>query len=37
LDNIARELGRRKPGQSAITTQRKENDENFEILSGIFE
>ena len=37
LDNIARELGRRKPGQSAITTQRKENDEDFEVLSGIFE
>lgn len=37
LDNIAFELGRRKPGQSAITTQRKENDEDFEVLSGIFE
>lgn len=30
------ELDRRKPGQSRITTQRKENDE-FEILSGVFE
>ncbi|MDD5770454.1 MAG: chorismate synthase [Candidatus Gracilibacteria bacterium] len=37
LENIAYELGRRKPGQSKITTQRKENDEDFEILSGIFE
>jgi chorismate synthase len=33
MNNIASELGRRKPGQSSITTQRKENDENFEILS----
>ena len=33
---IQSELDRRKPGQSAITTQRKEND-TFEILSGIFE
>ena len=33
---IQAELTRRKPGQSKITTQRKENDE-FEILSGIFE
>lgn len=30
------ELDRRKPGQSKITTQRKEADE-FEILSGVFE
>ena len=29
-------LDRRKPGQSAITTQRKESDE-VEILSGVFE
>ncbi|HLP52097.1 MAG TPA: chorismate synthase [Chitinophagales bacterium] len=36
LDFIQRELDRRKPGQSAITTQRKESD-TFEILSGIFE
>src|SRR5687767_3309025 len=33
---IQSELTRRKPGQSKITTQRKENDE-FEILSGVFE
>ncbi len=37
LANIAHELGRRKPWQSAITTARKENDENFEILSWVFE
>lgn len=30
------ELDRRKPGQSKITTQRKETDE-FEIVSGVFE
>ena len=33
---IQAELNRRKPGQSKITTQRKEND-TFEILSGVFE
>lgn len=33
---IQSELDRRKPGQSKITTQRKESD-NFEILSGVFE
>lgn len=33
---IQDELDRRKPGQSKITTQRKEPD-SFEILSGIFE
>ncbi len=33
---IQHQLNRRKPGQSAITTQRKENDE-VEFLSGIFE
>ena len=33
---IARELERRKPGQSKITTQRKEDD-SVEILSGLFE
>lgn len=33
---IKRELQRRKPGQSKITTQRKEEDE-YEILSGVFE
>src|SRR5688500_9220862 len=36
LDLLQSELDRRKPGQSAITTQRKESD-TFEILSGIFE
>ena len=35
-DFIQAELDRRKPGQSKITTQRKEADE-FEILSGVFE
>src|SRR5213595_2521706 len=33
---IQRELDRRRPGQSKITTQRKEEDQ-CEILSGIFE
>jgi len=33
---IQEELDRRKPGQSKITTQRREADE-FEILSGVFE
>jgi chorismate synthase len=33
---IQAELDRRKPGQSKITTQRKEDD-SFKILSGIFE
>ncbi|MGS2761528.1 chorismate synthase [Sinomicrobium sp. M5D2P9] len=36
LDQIQHELNRRKPGQSAIVTQRKEPDE-FRILSGVFE
>ncbi|HET8809582.1 MAG TPA: chorismate synthase [Flavobacteriaceae bacterium] len=36
LDAIQLELNRRKPGQSAITTQRKEADE-VKFLSGIFE
>jgi len=36
IDFIASELQRRKPGQSAIVTQRKEN-EAFSILSGTFE
>lgn len=34
--DIQHELDRRRPGQSAITTQRKESD-RFEILSGVFE
>jgi chorismate synthase len=33
---IQAELTRRKPGQSKITTQRKEDD-TFKILSGVFE
>src|SRR5437867_4112192 len=33
---IQRELDRRRPGQSALTTQRKEADQ-VEILSGLFE
>jgi len=34
--DVQRELDRRRPGQSALTTQRKEADQ-AEILSGIFE
>jgi len=34
--DIQRELDRRRPGQSKLTTQRKEEDQ-CEILSGIFE
>ncbi|HXH17847.1 MAG TPA: chorismate synthase [Chitinophagales bacterium] len=36
LDIIRQELDRRRPGQSKITTTRRESDE-VEILSGIFE
>lgn len=36
FEAIQRALDRRKPGQSAITTQRKESDE-VQFLSGIFE
>ncbi len=36
FDAIQKEMQRRKPGQSAITTQRKEADEVI-FLSGIFE
>ncbi|MCB0372002.1 MAG: chorismate synthase [Muricauda sp.] len=36
LDEIQRELDRRKPGQSAIVTQRKEPD-TVEFYSGLFE
>ena len=36
LEDIQRELDRRKPGQSEISTQRKEGDK-AEILSGVFE
>ena len=35
-DFIQAELARRRPGQSAIVTQRKEADQ-MEILSGVFE
>jgi chorismate synthase len=35
-EEIQRDLDRRKPGQSRITTPRKETDE-VEILSGVFE
>jgi len=36
IKEIQRELDRRKPGQSSITTRRKESDK-VEIISGIFE
>ena len=36
LEKVARDMARRKPGQSAIVTQRKEPD-SVKILSGIFE
>ena len=36
INEIQRELDRRKPGQSAIVTQRKESD-TVQFLSGIFE
>lgn len=36
FDKIQHELNRRKPGQSAIVTQRKESD-TVKFLSGIFE
>ena len=36
LEAVQKELGRRRPGQSAIVTQRKEPDQ-VRILSGIFE
>ncbi|MDX1463211.1 MAG: chorismate synthase, partial [Marinirhabdus sp.] len=36
MDAIQNEMQRRKPGQSAIVTQRKENDA-VQFLSGIFE
>ena len=36
LEKIRIEMQRRKPGQSKITTQRKEEDE-IELLSGVFE
>ena len=36
-DAVKHELARRKPGQSNITTARKENDEEIEVMSGVFE
>ena len=36
IELIQKDLDRRKPGQSKITTQRKENDQ-VRILSGVFE
>lgn len=36
LEKIQYQLNRRKPGQTHLTTQRKEKDE-FEILSGVYE
>jgi chorismate synthase len=36
MDEVQRELDRRKPGQSKITTQRKEAD-TARIVSGVFE
>jgi chorismate synthase len=36
LDFIQQELNRRRPGQSRITTARKEADQ-VELLSGVFE
>ena len=36
LEKVQKQLDKRKPGQSEITTQRKESDE-VEFLSGIFE
>lgn len=36
IDAVQAELDRRRPGQSALTTQRKEADK-VEVLSGVFE
>ena len=36
LEAVQRDLDRRKPGQSSITTARKESD-TVEVLSGVFE
>lgn len=36
LDEVQRQVNRRRPGQSAITTARNEQD-RLEVLSGIFE
>ena len=35
-EDIQKELDKRKPGQSSITTQRKEEDK-VQILSGVFD
>jgi len=35
-EHLQRELDRRRPGQSAVTTQRQEGDQ-VELLSGVFE
>ena len=36
FDFIRTQLSRRRPGQSSITTSRNEDDD-FEVLSGVFE
>lgn len=36
IEFINREMARRRPGQSALTTQRKETDE-IQVVSGVFE
>ena len=36
LEEVQKDLDRRRPGQSAIVTQRKESD-RVKIVSGIFE
>jgi len=36
LEEVQKELDRRRPGQSAVTTPRKEED-RVEVLSGVFE
>ena len=36
FEKVQKQLDRRKPGQSKLTTQRKESD-NVEFFSGIFD
>src|SRR5262245_11797935 len=36
VEEIQRQLDRRRPGQSAVTTQRKESD-TVRVLSGLFD
>lgn len=36
-DQVKYHMRRRKTGQSSLTSTRQEDDENFEVLSGIFE